>query len=309
MALTLLEASKLVSGDVVRQGVIEMFAKSSPLLAAIPFMDIPGGSYHYVQEGSLPGVAFRGVNEAYSESVGVVVPQVEVLRIAGGDLDVDNAILKMHGQGVRTTHESMKVKALALYLGKKIIKGDSVTSPKEFDGLQNRITGNQLINAGSTNGGDPLSLAKLDELIDAVDFPTHLVMSQAMVRRLTQAARSSTVGGFITWDVDEFGRRVAKYNDLPILVPEHDDTGARVLDFNEVGSGGATATATSIYCVNFSEGAVTGLQNGIMDVRDLGELDSKPVWRTRVEWLVGLATMHGRCAARLRGISDAAVVA
>ena len=309
MALTLLEASKLNPGDVVRNGVIEMFARSSDLLRVMPFVDIPGGSFHYTQEGRLPGVAFRGVNQAYAESTGIVVPQVEVLRIAGGDLDVDNAIIKMHGEGVRTTHEAMKVKALALYLGKKFIKGDSLTDALEFDGLQNRITGSQLVAAGSTNGGDALSLIKLDAAIDAVDFPTHLIMSKAMVRRLTQAARNTSVGGYITYGLDEFGRRVTMYNDLPILVLDHDDVGARVLDFNEVGPGGSTATATSIYVVNFSEGMIQGLQNGVMDVRDLGEIDSKPVWRTRVEWLVGLATMHGRAASRLWGISDAAVTA
>jgi hypothetical protein len=46
-----------------------------------------------------------------------------------------------------------------------------------------------------------------------------------------------------------------------------------------------------------------------MEVGDLGEIDDKPVMRTRVEWLVGLAALHGRCASRLRGITDAAVAA
>lgn len=309
MAMTLLEASKLNSGEVVRNGVIEMFARNSDILAALPFMDVQGGSYAYNQEGQLPGVAFRGVNEAYSESVGVLNPQVEVLRIAGGDLDVDKAILAMHGEQVRTTHEAAKVKALALYLTKKIIKGDSTSDVREFDGLQNRITGSQLIAAGSTNGGDPLSLAKLDEAIDAVDNPTHLIMSKAMRRRLSAAARTSSVGGYITYTTDAFGRKITNYNDLPILIADYDDDGARILDFNEVGPGGATATATSLYVVSFGDNMLTGLQNGIMQVNDLGELDSKPVKRTRVEWYVGLAALHGRCAARLWGISNAAVTA
>lgn len=309
MALTLLEASKLNPGEVVRNGVIEMFARYSDILAALPFMDVQGGSYAYNQEGQLPGVAFRGVNEAYSESVGVLNPQVEVLRIAGGDLDVDKAILAMHGEQVRTTHEAAKVKALALYLTKKIIKGDSTSDVREFDGLQNRITGSQLIAAGSTNGGDPLSLEKLDEAIDAVDNPTHLIMSKAMRRRLSAAARSSSVGGYITYTTDAFGRKITNYNDLPILIADYDDDGARILDFNEVGPGGSTATATSIYIVSFGDNMLTGLQNGVMQVNDLGELDSKPVKRTRVEWYVGLAALHGRCAARLWGISNAAVTA
>lgn len=308
MVMTLMEATKLNPGETVRNGVIEMFARNSEILRVLPMMNIVGSSYSYNQEGMLPGVAFRGINEGYDESVGVLNPQTEVLRIAGGDLDVDKAIIDMHGEEVRTTHEAMKIKALSLYLGKKIIKGDSLTNVKEFDGLQNRLTGSQLIAAGSTANGTPLSLAKLDELIDAVDFPTHLIMSKAMARRLAQAARSTSVGGYVTYGLNEFGQRVMSYNDIPIITVDHDDVGARVLDFNEAATSG-TATATSIYCVNFSEGYCVGLQNGVMNVRDLGELDAKPVWRTRIDWYVGLATLHGRCAARLWSISDAPVTA
>jgi len=312
MAITLVEASKLNPGDVVRNAVIEMFARSSDILRVMPFEDIPGGSYHYNQEGSLPGVAFRGVNEGYTESAGVINPQVEVLRIAGGDLDVDKAILKMHGDGVRSSHESMKVKALSLFLAKKMIKGDSTADVKEFDGLQNRITGSQLIegeaNQTATDSGGPLSLGSLDAGIDAVDDPTHLIMSKAMRRLLTAAARTTTVGGFISYDVDEFGKKVTMYNDLPILIADHDETGARILEFNEAsGHGTPGSVSTSIYTVSFGENMLTGLQNGIMDVEDLGEIDSKPVLRTRVDWLVGLAALHGRSASRLRGITNEAV--
>jgi hypothetical protein len=183
-----------------------------------------------------------------------------------------------------------------------------LTDVREFDGLQNRLTGSQLIQAGTTGGGTPLSLSKLDEAIDAVDFPTHIIMNKALARRIAAAARSSTVGGYVTYDINEFGRRVMRYNDLPILIVDHDDTGAKVLDFNEAAQSGG-ATASSIYVVNFGEGYCVGLQNGAMQVRDLGEIDSKPVWRTRIDWNVGFATLHGRCAARLWSISDAAVTA
>jgi hypothetical protein len=308
MALTLLEASKLVSGEVVRAAVIEMFARNSDLLRVLPYTDIPGGSLSYNQEGTLPGVAFRGFNESYTESTGVVNPQTESLRIAGGDLDVDKALIRTRGEGIRSTQEAMKVKALALNITKALIKGDSTSDPREFDGLQSRITGGQLIAAGSTAGGDALSLAKLDELIDTVDSPTHLIMSKAMRRRLTAAARNTAVGGFINWTKDEFGQQVAMYNDLPILIADYDDTGARILDFNEANPGGGSNVGTSIYCTSFGDGMVEGLQNGVMDVTDLGEIDEKPVYRTRVEWLVGLAVMHGRAAGRLYGISNAAVV-
>ena len=307
MALTLVEAAKLAP-DVLSQGVIEMFAMQSDILASLPFESIPGGAVQYNREGALPGVAFRGVNESYTESTGVVNPITDSVVIAGGDIDVDRFLLQTRGQEQRAVQTEMKIKAIADSWTTKFVKGDSTSDPREFDGLQARLTGNQLIEAGSTNGGDALSLAKLDSLIDAVDNPTHLIMSKAMRRRLSAAARLYTVGGYVTYDLDSFGRRVMFYNDLPILVAYSQNGGTEPLGFTEVGSGGATATATSIYCVSFGPGRLGGIQNGSMSVRDLGEQDSKPVFRTRVEWYAGIALWHGRAAARLRGISDAAVV-
>jgi hypothetical protein len=309
MPLTLLEASKQVDSEVKRSAIIEMFARNSDLLRVLPFMDITGGAYAYTQEGKLPGVAFRGFNESYTESVGVVNPQVEVLRIAGGDLDVDKALVKTHGLEIRDTREAMKVKALALNITGQVINGDSVANPRVFDGLKNRITGNQLIANSASSGGGVLSLANLDQLIDQVDNPTHLLMSKAMRRIISQAARNTGVAGYITWDKNEFGEKVAFYQDVPILVVDYDDTGARILDFNEANSGGGSAVGQSIYCVSMGDGMLSGLQNGVMEVDDLGQLQTSPVYRTRIEWLVGLAAMHGRCAARLSSIKNGAATA
>jgi hypothetical protein len=48
---------------------------------------------------------------------------------------------------------------------------------------------------------------------------------------------------------------------------------------------------------------VSGLQNGGINARDLGELEDKPAFRTRVEWYSGLAVFKGRAAARLQHIA------
>lgn len=308
-ALTLLEASDLAMGndEVKRSAIIELFAYPD-LLKVLPFMDVPGGSYTYTQEGALPGVAFRGFNEAYTNGVGVVNSQVEVLKIVGGDLDVDKALIKTHGADIRTRQEKMKVKALSLFLAGKIINGDSEQDPREFDGLRKRIVGSQRIPAGSANGGDALSLQILDEAIDAVEGATHLVMSKRMRNLLSAASRQTSVAGFITWDKTEFGERIAYYNDLPILVTDYDDKNVQVIDFNEACPGGGT-TGTSIYVLNIGDSGVIGLQNGVMEVDDLGQVNDKPVYRTRIEWLISLAVMSGRAAARVWGIKKAPVVA
>lgn len=308
MALTLVEAAKLHSGEVKRSAIIELFAQGSDILRSLPFDTIQGNALQYNREETLPGIGFRGVNEAYTESTGVINPVTEPLVIAGGDLDVDVFILETMGQDQRAVQEAMKTKALALRWSQAIIKGDSTVDPRVFDGLQVRLTGTQKIAAGATANGTPLSLAKLDEAIDAVDDPTHLIMNKTMRRLLTAAARDGDVSGYITYGQDEFGRRVTQYNDLPILIIEQDNAGNEILPFTEAATSG-TATATSIYVVSFMEGKLQGIQSSVMDVRDLGELQTQPVKRTRVEWYAGIALFHPRAAARLWSISNAAVTA
>ena len=308
MALTLVEAAKLETGDAVRQAIIEMYAGSSAILQNLPFEGISGNALKYNREESLPGVGFRGVNESYTPSTGVLNPLTESLVIAGGDLDVDKFIIDTMGMNQRSVHEAMKIRALSLAWTRKFVKGDTATDPREFDGLQTRITGSQKIQAGTTANGTPLSLNKLDEAIDQTLNPTHLLMSKAMKRRITQASRSSSIGGFLTFERDEFGAPIEYYNGLPIMTIDLDNTGTAILPFSEAATSG-TATATSIYVVSFGNDGVLGLQNGGIDVRDMGELQTAPVYRTRVEWYNGFGVFNGRAATRLWSISDAAVTA
>jgi hypothetical protein len=312
MALTLIEAAKIALGkdEALKATVMELFAKNSDILQYMPFENIQGNALKFNREKMLPGVAFRGVNEGYAESTGEVEPVTESLAIAGGDLDVDVFLVKTGGINQRTTQETMKIKALSLSLTKAMIKGDVSSDPKSFDGLQVRCTGDQLVGATATTAAAALSLTKLDEVIDAVEDATHLIMNKTMRRRLSAAARVSTVGGYITYDLDAFGRRVTKYNDLPILIVDKDEDNSDIMAFNELGPSTSTkATSTSIYCVSFADNGVMGLQSSEMDVRDLGEQQSTPVYRTRVEWYITLGMLRPRSAARLNGIRDMAVTA
>lgn len=308
MAVTLVEAAKLNRAEEVRAAVIEQFARSAGVLMVLPFEDIQGNALKYNREESLPGVGFRGVNEAYPESTGVINPVTEPLVIAGGDLDVDRFIIQTMGPQQRSSQEAMKIKSLALAVERTFFKGSMADEPREFDGLQTRITGPQLLDAGSTSGGDPLSLIALDELIDTVSNPTHLFMNRTMRRYLTAAARQGT-HAFIQWTVDAFGRQIAMYNDLPIILIDNDNEDKPILGFNEPNPGGGTPASTSIYCVSLASGGLTGIQSGLMEVMDMGQLQEKPAFRTRIEWFPGLAIFHGKSVARLRGIKKAAVVA
>jgi hypothetical protein len=310
MALTLIESAKIAMGrdETLKATIMELYARGSDIMQFLPFENITGNALKFDREKTLPGVGFRGVNESYTESTGETDPVTEALCIAGGDLDVDKFLVKTAGPNQRSIQEGMKIKALTLSMTKEFIKGDTSSAPKGFDGLQVRLTGDQLISASSGASGGTLSLTKLDELIDAVEDPTNLIMNKTLRRRLTAAARNYQVGGFITYDTDAFGRRITKYNDLPILIADKDNTDTAIMPFTEACASGSSV-GCSIYCVSFADNGVLGLQNGEMDVVDLGEVDSKPVFRTRIEWYITLAILRPRAAARLRYIADIAFTA
>jgi len=309
MPMTLVEAAKLETRNLVRAGVIEQFARSSEILRVLPFQDIQGNALAYNREEQLPGVAFRGVNEGFPESVGVINPATETLYIAGGDLDVDRFIIQTMGAQVRSTHENMKIKALAQAWTTKFFKGDTTIQPREFDGMQARLTGGNLMNAGATSGGDALSLELLDEAIDRVSGATHIVMARAMRRKFKSARNSTALSGNISLEKDDFGRPVEVYAGLPILTTYGDNINPDPLGFNEANPGGGANVGTSVYVMNFSTEGVSGIQNGGMSVRDLGELDTLPLFRTRVEWYAGIGVFNGSAAVRIRGVKNAPLVA
>jgi hypothetical protein len=304
MSLTLLEAAKLVQ-DPLKRGVIEIFPRVSPVLERLPFFNVNGQAYKYNQEETLPGIAFRGINESYTESTGIVNPQVEALYVLGGISSVDRALVKTQGNvnNLRAVYDSMKAKAAALEYTKKFFKGDNSTDPNEFDGLENRLTGDQVIDQGSTSGGDTLTLAKIDELLDAVQGGTDvLFMNKTLRRKVNSLVRSA--GQAIETVSDVFGRQLMAYAGVPIAVVEQDKDGNEILPFTEDNPGGGTAASSSIYAVRFGVAEyVSGLQAGDMDVEDLGL--NRTMYETLIEWLCGLGVFHPKAAARLQGIKNA----
>lgn len=315
MALTLLESAKLAGAPALTTSIIEIMSRTAPLLRVLPFKDVVGGANIFTREDTLPSTAFRAVNGSYTASEGQMERVVDEVKIAGGDLDVDVTLVKTRGPLVRSAHEAMKAKKLAENIQLALIKGDTATTPHEFDGLQKLLTtgqplaSTQLIANGSTAGGDPLSIKKLHDTIDAVYGPTHLIMNRTMRTWLTAAASNTGVGGYITRSIDEFGKVVEKFRELTIVYLETMDGQDSVIPFSEANPGGGASVGTSIYAVSIGDRSWTGIQAGPLEVRDLGELQSAPVYRTRVEWMCAHSVEHKRAVARLWGITNAAPTA
>ena len=311
MAVTLAQAAVL-SQDDLQRGVLEVFVQESPLLDRIPLMTIEGNAYAYNKEATLPGVAFRSVNEAYTESTGTFVQASESLVILGGDADVDRFIVQTRGNlnDQRAAQTALKVKAAAYKFQDHFINGDVAVDAKGFDGLKKRLTGGQVLDA-DVNGMGPVAAGhdffdSLDALVAQVPGLTAnngaLYANRGVIARIMSSARR--LGG-AEMVVDALtGKRVATYNGIPLLDIGQTAAGADIIPQTE--TQGTSTAASSIYAVKFgqdeNDGGVTGLTNGGVSVRDLGEVDDKPVFRTRIEFYCGLATIGGKAAARLRGV-------
>ena len=179
------------------------------------------------------------------------------------------------------------------------INGDSNQSPSEFDGLAARLpaadyaTNSQVIRNASAAA--TLDLGALDEAIDAVDAnggTKYLVMSKSARRALTVKARASAQ---IDIARNEFGYQQMVYAGLPVIELDRDHQNVAILD--------GTPADQSIYIVTFGNDLLTGIQNGGVQVRELGESFATPQVITRVEWYCGLALVNGRAAARLTNVN------
>lgn len=315
MALTLAEAAKL-SQDDLQRGVLETFVLESVVLDRLPLLTIQGNAYSYNEEATLPGVEFRAVNAGYNESTGTVNQKSESLVILGGDADVDRFIQQTRSNlnDQRATQTRMKVKAATYAFQNTFINGDTSGDANSFDGLKKRLTGSQVVDCstaglpviGSSSADIHAFCDKLDELQAVLDGPADaLYMNQSIKQKIVSAARRI---GLWTTTRDEFGRQVDAYNGVPLLDIGKTPAGVAVLPQTEV-LGGSGAATSSIYAVQFGQDeadqAITGLTNGGVQVRDMGELETKPAFRTRIEFYCGLAVFGARGAARLRGVLNA----
>ena len=295
------------------QGVVKIFDEENPILRIIPMTPIKGDAYKYRVEESMPAVQWRRVNEDYSESTGRIGARTEPLYILGGETFMDNFILRTQGTGMgtfdhRRTQWEMKSRALSREYSRAFFEGDDLVDPDEMPGLRRRLSGSQVLLAGTN--GTALTIAMIDELIDTcIPGNLHLFMNKTLRRKMTSLLLTSgTVTSYqVTYsDVDKAGKQVMQYNGVPIHVIEDRGNADTILGFDE--TTGTSAVTSSIYCVNFAEDSVHGIFNGDgppVDVRDLGEDQDSPGEKGRIEFFTGLVIKHPRGAARLRGVTSA----
>lgn len=311
MAVSLAQSAVIIQDD-LQGGVVDTFVQESVVLDRLPLKEIASNVFAYNEEATLPNVQFRGVNEPFLESTGTWNPKTERLSILGGDADLDTFLIDVPSETASLREEVTrgKIKANSYMFQNTFFNGDTDVDPKAFDGLRKRLIGSQVIDAGEngfTISGNP------EEFFDLLDLAISRVpginglngaiyMNASATAKLRSAGRK--LGGTEIVREDLTSKRVLQYNGIAVLDPGDNQDGVAILGQNET-TGTATDTS-SIYVVKFGESevdqGVTGLTRGGISVRDLGEIDEKPAYRTRLEFFCGVAVFGGKAAARIRGI-------
>lgn len=279
-------------------------------------------------EGNLPTVNWANINEEGVTTKGTPTAYQEQLYLIRNNIDVDEVYEEEENSIVspRASQVDAWLKALAYDFNHKLIKNDHVTGDsKSIVGLRARIDNGSTYGVRSENkidaGAVDLTQAAatqatankfiefLDQLLWSVDSPegtnVTLYMNEVMKRRFAFVVRLlGTSGGFET-TTDQFERTIQKYKGAVIRdIGYKADQATRIITTTETANGATDtgSTHTSIYAVNYSQTHLHGWQFQAPQVLDLGRLNNGAIFRTYINWSVGLMSASTRSIARLHGI-------
>jgi len=312
---TLVEFAKIAKDPGVKSVARTLYEESQPM-KYIPWETI--GSLHkkMVRIQTLPSVARRKLNAAWTSSTGTTEPISEGLSLIGGNIDVDKEMVEDNQtiEDIRTLQQIMKVKAMAYEFTDSFINGSIVSDEDDFDGLKVRCnrsdmsaqkilsaTAGNLITDTQAHALD--FLAEMDKLTYAIDGhkPTFMCTNDIGLRKINQALRIADV---LDKTKDQFGNLVTMWGgNIPIYdMGVNADQSTKVMADEDV-AGVAGSDYFSIYAVKVGEGTdFWGIQKHKLEVKNAGLLEDQVTYRTNVNWPVGLALINKRSIARLYGI-------
>lgn len=300
MSMTLTEAAKLSNDDILA-GVLGVITSESGILARCPFIGINGNGLTYNRLNAAPSADFYDVGDDWDESTPTFTQATAVLKILGGDADIDNFLrtTRSNIQDLDAAVLALKARAVAELWEDTFVNGDDSVDTKSFDGIDVLTAAGQTVTMG-VNGGT-LTLDKLDELLDLVrnGKPDALIMARRSRRKIQALARAAGAAPYLQVDRDDFGRWVHYYNDVPILVNDYIAIDKTV---------GTSSDCSTIHAVRWGETGVAGLHAaahpGIVSVEDVGALETKDADRFRVKMYASVACFETTALAKLTGVRD-----
>ena len=311
--MTLTEYAKGMALEDIRRPVIEMFAQYSDVFEVMPFEGLKGAKYVGYREAALATPVFRAVNEASSSGHGVISPFDEATYIIDHDIDVDRAIQDRFGPERRNYEQRMGITAFARLWIDTFVKGDQSVNPRVFNGVQVRAQKfGRLYYNSTASGGAALSLANLDTMLNNLSGKSgtrFLFVPFLSLPLWIQAARNTSLTGYVMQTWDEIGRSKLTYAGIRLLYGYPKDDQVPVLQFNEVGDGGGSAVTASLYGLTLGEGMMRGIYVRNLTPEDVGLLEDRKTYRTHISWDVSFVDEFKYCMTRMTSWTNAPIVA
>jgi hypothetical protein len=280
---------------------------------------------------SLPSINWSQLNAEPVTTKATPVPYQEQAFLLRNTIDVDKYIVEEENSIVdpRGIQTEAYLKALTYDVNFKYFNNDHVAGDANAPvGLKYRINNGTLfgvrsenkIDAGTVNisqaGATQATANKfvefLDQLLWSVDAPDGdgvvLYMNEVMKRRFNFLLRLLGTSGGLDITRDQFDRVQTSYKGAVIRDPGYKaDQTTRIISNleNTDGTDTGASVQTSIYAVNYSEDHLMGWQFNPPNVQDLGLINNGVIYRTLIDYAVGIANTSTRSIARLYDIKVA----
>jgi hypothetical protein len=276
-------------------------------------------------EGNLPTVNWAQVNSEGVTTKGTPTPYGEQVYTFRNYIDLDKLFVRDINaiQDPRSVQVGAFLRALTYDFNYKFISNDHVAGDVNAPvGLKYRINNGSvfgvrsenLIDAGTLNisqsGATQATANKflelLDQLLWSVDSPdgedVTLYVNEVMKRRFNFLVRLlGTSGGFSTAQ-DQFNRTIQMYKGAVIRdIGRKVDQSTLIIQNTENANGAddGSSNQTSIYAVNYSDDHFHGWQFEDINVQDLGLINNGVIYRTFIDWALGLMNESTRSIGRL----------
>lgn len=325
MPITIAQLAKLEQ-DPFNKAVYLDIIRNANLLETFPFETVDSLRVMALEVKSMPDVAWRGMNEGYTESSTAELDQVfDSLYGFGGDIQYDKVIEKL-GNMIQNPVElatSLKLKSLAYGWKDTLINGDHAVNAKQFEGLKKRIASyptRQTVYAAASNAAGldaTASAANARKIIASLDRAfkycnngnvSAIYCNEAFILGLNRIAR--LLGGNIPLDKSKnlIDQEITTYRGVPLYdMGLKKDQVTEIITCTEPG-GDATANTTSLYFASYSiEQGIYGAQLDAPKVYDPlngGEMSTAPAKMRRIDWWNGIVGFGGRGLVRVRNIKD-----
>lgn len=284
---------------------------------------------------SLPTPKFAHIGDSYGSGGGKTEAISFGLKVLGHDLDIPKVFDEEtdHIVDPKALQTEMVLTGLSYLLNYQMFNGDEASTPAGFDGLK-RISADMLprqnIDASAfapsqpatfldlRNGGADSAtrhafldiLAKAHRRLESdgrntgptTSFPSALmVMNENSYDLVESMIRRE---GLLRVTTDQFDRTVNQWRNMPFVNAGFADMdGATYVIANDHDVPGAATPTTSIYFLLLDPDKHIGvLQTRGLDVRKIGELQTGPNIRYRIDWTLGLVVWGKRSLVRVRNL-------